>query len=79
VKRSVWVAAIAALTIVFVGCGEKAQTAGQKKADAKAWDGADAAFTAGGWKSGDQKSWEEQMRARAQAQNEYARTTPSAN
>ncbi len=33
-------------------------------------------YAAPGWKGGDQASWEEQMRKRAQGQNEYTRTAP---
>ena len=44
-----------------------------RKADTPAWQGANPAYTAQGWKVGDAASWEQQMRNRAQAQNEYAR------
>ena len=40
--------------------------------------GAASAYTAPGWKAGDQRSWEAQMRARAQGQNEYLRTAAAA-
>ena len=33
-------------------------------------------FAAGGWKAGDATSWNEQMRRRAQNQNEYGRVSP---
>lgn len=55
----------------LVACTEKPQTASARKSDAKAWQGADATYTAGTWKAGDKTSWEEQLRARAQSQNEY--------
>ena len=76
-----WMFVAAALALA--ACGEKAQTAGDahaKKADAKAWEGAqNGAYTAGGWKAGDKDSWEAQMKARAQrGQNEYSRAAAAA-
>lgn len=70
------VAALAALALAFAGCTEKPQTSGTRKADTQPWQGAQASFTAPSWKAGDEASWESQMRARAQAQNEYQRTAP---
>lgn len=72
IKRILIVAVLAA---GLSACGEKAQTAqpAAKKSDGKAWDGAQNAFVAEGWKAGDQASWETQMRLRAQNQNEYSR------
>lgn len=66
---------VAVLATGLAGCGEKAQTAqpAAKKSDGKAWDGAQNAYVAEGWKAGDQASWETQMRLRAQNQNEYSR------
>jgi hypothetical protein len=67
---------VALLGAVLAACGDKPQTAqepGAKKSDAKAWEGASNAYVAEGWKAGDQASWEAQLRARAQAQNEYSR------
>ena len=75
-----------ALALLIVGfalaaCGESEQVAGTaKKSDTKPWEGvvaADGVHAAGDWKVGDQKSWEEHLRARAQAQNEYARSAPA--
>ena len=60
-----------AAALVLAACTEKPQTASPRKSDARAWQGADAAYTTGGWKAGDKTSWEEQMRTRAQNQNEY--------
>lgn len=64
------------LGLALAGCAEKPQTAAGKKSDAKAYAGSsgDAAFNAGNWKAGDQASWEQQIKARNQAQNEYARS-----
>jgi hypothetical protein len=72
------------LAVVVAACGEKAQTAtaSTKKADSKAWEGvvaADGTNVVGGWKAGDQKAWEEQMRVRAQGQNEYTRSAPTSS
>jgi len=68
---------VTALALALVGCAEKAQTAQTRKSDSKPWDGASTTeFTASGWKAGDQASWEQQMRTRAQGQNEYSRATP---
>ena len=58
-------------------CGEKPQTQeAQRKTDTHAFQGAAPAFAASGWKAGDAASWENQMRSRAQGQNEYSRTAP---
>jgi hypothetical protein len=72
IKRILIVAMLAA---GLAACGEKAQTAkpAMNKSDGKAWDGAQNAFVAEGWKAGDKASWEAQMRQRAQSQNEYNR------
>jgi len=66
---------VAVLAAGLAACGEKPQTAqpAAKKSDGKAWDGAQNAYVAEGWKAGDQASWETQMRLRAQGQNEYSR------
>ncbi len=72
--------ALVAAALLLAGCGEKPQTAGtEKKTDDKPWDARGSEFAAGGWKSGDQASWEAQLRARAQGQNEYTRSTPAAS
>jgi len=69
-------AALLGLGLMLGGCAEKPQTASGKKSDAKAYSGSsgDAAFKAGNWKAGDQAAWEQQIKARNQAQNEYARS-----
>lgn len=73
----VWMAA-AALALGLSACGDKPQEGAKaaKKSDAKAWDGsATAAYTAPGWKAGDRDSWEQQLKARNQSQNEYLRSS----
>ena len=61
------------LAALLCACTEKPQTAATHKADGKPWEGAQEAYVAQGWKVGDQASWEQQMRNRAQGQNEYSR------
>jgi hypothetical protein len=58
----------------LAACAEKEQTAETRKSDTKAWVASESPHQASGWKAGDQASWEEQLRKRAQAQNEYNRT-----
>lgn len=67
-----------ALALLTMGCGDKAQTldASTRKVDRQPWtlsDAAEPAFAAPGWKSGDKIAWEEQIRKRHQAQNDYVR------
>ncbi len=58
----------------LAGCGEKPQTMETRKATAEpAWQGTSNGFQAEGWKSGDQASWDEQIKNRARGQNEYNR------
>ncbi len=55
-------------------CGETPQSTAGKKTDTQGWESTDSSFSAAGWKSGDRASWEEQLRSRAQSQNDYAKT-----
>ncbi len=71
--RAAALIAVTAILLSQAACGEKPQTTGTRKPDTKVWSGTDNAFAASGWKAGDQASWEEQMRNRAQAQNDYAK------
>jgi len=76
--RALVFGAATALTLSLAACGEKPQTmdASAKKLDAQPWSASDAAnpaFAAKGWKGGDKTAWEEQIRQRNQAQNDYAR------
>jgi hypothetical protein len=73
VKQTLRVVVVAAALVALAACGKREQTVSQKKTDAKAWQGGDSAYSAAGWKAGDQKAWEEQLRTRAQGQNDYAR------
>lgn len=74
VSRFAWVVG-GAVAIALAGCGEKPQVleAGKKKPDAKAWESGATAYVASGYKPGDKAAWEQQLRTRAQTQNEYAR------
>ena len=61
-------------TLALGACGEKPQTAGTSpKSDTKAWEGSTTAHAADGYKAGDKAAWEQQLRQRAQSQNDYAR------
>ncbi len=72
-KRAAIVLAAAAIALGVAGCGEKPQSASQPKAVTPAFSGPATAFTAAGWKPGDEASWKEQLRTRAQGQDEYSR------
>ena len=76
--RPGFVAAVAVAALALAGCGEKKQTmtGAGKKSDSAPWvvgSSANPAYTAPGWKAGDKAAWEEQMRQRNQAQNDYVR------
>ena len=78
IARGLSITGVALLALTLAACGEKPQRmdVGAKKADAEPWTVSDAAnpvFKAGGWKAGDKTSWEEELRKRNQAQNDYAR------
>ena len=76
IRSAAWAAWIvpALLGLILAGCERsQADAARLKKADAKASQGASKAYTASGWTPGNDASWQEQIRARAQSQNEYTR------
>jgi hypothetical protein len=67
-----------ALVAGLAACTEKPQTASSRRADTPASQGTGTAFVAPGWKAGDQTSWDEQLRTRAQrGQDEYSRVSGS--
>lgn len=67
--------ATTAAVLLLAACGEKPQdVSAGKKPDVPNWQGTSNAYVAPGWKAGDRKAWEEQLRTRAQSQNEYQRT-----
>jgi len=72
--RTPFTLSLVLLTIALSACGEKTQTASARKSDGKAWEMTPNGYVASGWKAGDQTSWEQQLRQRAQGQNEYARS-----
>ena len=64
--------------LALAGCERsQADDARLKKADAKASQGGTAAYTASGWTPGDDASWQNQIRARTEGQNEYVRVPAS--
>jgi hypothetical protein len=65
--------AVLALAFVLGACAEKPQTVSPSKADTPAWQAAENGYVAPGWKAGDRTSLEQQLRSRAQTQNEYTR------
>ena len=76
-KRLVAIGAAAAVGLGLLGCGERLQSAGTRKADMQPYAAATGTHTAPGWKAGDSVSWEKQMTSRAQnGQNEYTRIGP---
>ena len=62
-----------AACVTLMGCTERPQTMGQRKADSRAFQGPDSGYAVPGWKVGDSGSWEQQIKTRAQSQNEYSR------
>ena len=66
-------AGLLAAAMALGGCAEKSQVAATKKADGKPWEASQNAYVVQGWKPGDQTSWEQQLKARSQNQNEYSR------
>ena len=62
--------------LLLAACGEIDQTkstATTNRGDQPAFKGGVAAYQATGWAPGDKLSWDNQVRARGQNQNEYAR------
>lgn len=79
-KRAIVLALAAAFVGVGLpGCGEREQTALYKngkyrgKPDTRPWDNAPSAYGSPEWKKGDEASWENRIRDRNAAQNEYQR------
>jgi hypothetical protein len=72
-RYPVFIAAVACLGLG--ACSEKPQSGASHKSDGQAFQGPASAYTAPGWKPGDQTSWQTQLRARAQGQNEYSRAS----
>jgi hypothetical protein len=76
--RALLTAAAAVLSLGLGACGEKPQSIDQaaRRSDTGAWtmsQAANPAFAAPGWKGGEKAAWEQQIRQRNQAQNDYLR------
>jgi len=71
------VVSLALCAAVGLTACEKPQVseAAKRKPDTPAYQGTDNAYADSGWKRGDAKSWEEQLRKRSQGQDEYSRTS----
>ena len=68
---------VAAAAALLAGCGEPDQTKTSdttNRSDVAPWQGAKNPHVMKGWTPGNQGSWENQIRARGQLQNEYAKT-----
>ena len=61
--------------LLLAACGETVQTiptATTRKADSAGWQIKDNGFVAPGWTPGNPQSWDEQLKKRAQGQNDFA-------
>lgn len=68
---------LAACAALIAGCGEidqNKETGNTNRADVPASKGTNNGYAVKGWTPGNQGSWENQVRARGQLQNEYAKT-----
>lgn len=67
-------AVLALAALALAACTEKPQTLGQNSGhDTPAWSGTGSVFQVQGWKAGDRAAWEQQMKQRAQTQNDYVK------
>lgn len=67
-------ALLAMAVLALAACGEKEQTLGQNSGhDTPAAGGTGTVFQVQGWKAGDRASWEQQLKSRAQTQNDYVK------
>lgn len=66
---------LAAGALALAACGEQPQTlrSGNRPDTAPSQGTGVAAFQAGTWKAGDKGSWEQQLKNRAQGQNDYVK------
>lgn len=66
---------LVAAVLTLSACGEKPQSLGGVKSDAAPHTGVGASkYADPSWKAGDKTAWEQQLRVRAQGQNDYAKT-----
>ncbi|MDB5728760.1 MAG: hypothetical protein JWR25_975 [Noviherbaspirillum sp.] len=71
--RAFLISVSALLTLSACGEVDQAKTADRHLPDVAPWKGAKNSYVVQGWTPGDQRTWETQLRARQQAQNEYGR------
>ncbi len=74
-RLSLRVLTAVSLAAVLAACGQAdtSNAKAPKKHDGKAWENGDAAYAAKGYKAGDEANWDQQLRTRAQNQNDYSR------
>ena len=74
-RRWQTLAAVVGIAMLAVACTEKPQTIGSRRsADQVPYAGTKTPYIAPDWTAGDEKSWKEQLKVRAQrGQNEYTR------
>lgn len=68
-------AVVAAVVMLLSACSEAPQGGAKlsKGTDLPPWDAAQSGYTAAGYQHGDRAAWEQQVRTRAQNQDEYTR------
>lgn len=66
---------MAATVVLLAACGEKPQgpTPSAAAPDEKPWQANKNPYVSKGWEPGDKARWENQLRSRAQTQNEYVK------
>ena len=73
ITRVALLGALACGLMALAGCGDKPQGMGGVKSDTAPYQGTGMAYTLPGWKAGDKTSWEQQLKTRAQAQDDHAK------
>lgn len=72
--KKISIVALMAYALTLTACSEKPQgVVAAKKGDEKAYVAADNNYVVKGWTSGDQASWEKQMKARSLGQDDYVK------
>ena len=74
ITRLAMLGALSCGLMALAGCGDKPQSMGGVKSDTAPYQGTGMAYALPGWKAGDKTSWEQQLKTRAQAQNDHAKT-----
>ncbi len=62
-------------SLMLAACSETPQTTTARKSDDKPWEAAASPYAVQGYQGGNLATWEQQMKSRAQGQNEYNRIT----